>query len=75
MQIEDFIKANFSETEYKKAIKFIKTHNERCFDKFHDVSGALLIYEFIPTCIGCSLNIRCSCGDGLTINDFDILEE
>ena len=73
MRIEDFIKITFDENEYKKAIKFIETHTKKCFNKFHDVSGALLSYEFIPTSIGCLLTIKCSCGDELSIDDFDVL--
>ncbi len=73
MRIEDFIKANFSENEYKKAIEFIKSHNKKCFEKYCDVSGALLSYEFIPSGIGCMMTIKCSCGCELNISVFDSL--
>ena len=34
--------------QFNKVIEFENAHKQSCFEVYHDVTGALLSYEFIP---------------------------
>ena len=55
--------------DYDKLLSFEKKHKS-CFDKYHDFTGALFSYTFIPTGVGTAITVSCPCGEELRIGDF-----
>ena len=46
---------------------FEKEH-EKCREKYPDATGALFVYEVIPTGIGLAWKVKCSCGEELMLS-------
>ena len=60
----------FSITDQGELLKLqlFKKEHEKCRDKYPDVTGALFVYEVIPTGIGLAWKVTCSCGKQLLLS-------
>ena len=56
------------ETDLKKLYAFQNEHYRTCRKKYPDVSGALFVYEIIPTGLGTLFTVKCPCGKELTLD-------
>lgn len=53
----------------RKLYEFKDKHKRTCWDKYHDVTGALLAYTAIPTGVGVFYTVECECGDKLLLSE------
>jgi hypothetical protein len=53
---------------YKELRTFQKEHKE-CWKKNHGFTVAPYLYSFIPNEFGMLINVECSCGEEITLDD------